>query len=204
MPITSYDEITADQYDVLKEIGNIGLGNATTALSQMLNRKIDMRMPKVELVELSHIADIFGGEETPVVGILMTLAGDINGMMMFVMGEASARHLADILLGKENSVMSFDYMDLSALKEIGHIITGAYLTSISTLTGLKIESSVPAVSYDMAGAVLSVPAIEFGKLGDKALMMDSSFDNTEEAVDGYFVMLPDMESYNKMMSIFGL
>lgn len=204
MPITSYEDITADQYDVLKEIGNIGLGNATTALSQMLNRKIDMRMPKVELVDLSHIADRFGGEETPVLGILMTLAGDIYGMMMFVMGESSARQLADLLLGKESSAVSFDHMDLSALKEIGHIITGAYLTAISTLTGLKIESSVPAVSYDMAGAVLSVPAIEFGKLGDKALIMDSSFDNTEDAMDGYFVMLPDMESYNKMMSIFGL
>lgn len=204
MPISNYSEITEGQYDVLKEIGNIGLGNATTALSQMLNRRINMKSPQVELVDINKLADLIGGPENPVVGILLTLSGDINGMMMFAMEQDSARRLANLILMQESEESDFSHMDFSALKEIGNIIAGAYMTSISTLTGLAIRSSVPQATYDMAGAILSVPAIEFGKIGDKALLIDSSFDETDDQVDGYFILIPDLDSYNKIMSKFGM
>lgn len=207
MPITNYSEITEGQFDVLKEIGSIGAGNATTALSEMLNRKITMQTPRVSLIEIGNLANIIGGPENPVVGVLLTLSGDINGMMMFAMEEKSARTLADLVMQQKTSTtdkISFNAMDFSALKEIGNIIAGAYMTSMSKLTKLQTRSSVPQVSYDMAGAVLSVPAIEFGKLGDKALLIDSSFDETTDGVDGYFILIPDMDSYNKIMSIFGM
>ncbi|MDD5948475.1 MAG: chemotaxis protein CheC [Lachnospiraceae bacterium] len=204
MPITNYNEITEGQYDVLKEIGNIGLGNATTALSKMLNRRIEMKIPQVDLVEINKLADLIGGPENPVVGILVTLSGDISGMMMFAVEQFSARKLVNLVLQQESQEERFSHMDFSVLKEIGNIIAGAYMTSISTLTGLAIFPSVPQACYDMAGAILSVPAIEFGKIGDKALLIDSSFDDTDDQIDGYFIMIPDLESYNKIMSIFGM
>lgn len=204
MPITNYNEITEGQYDVLKEIGNIGLGNATTALSKMLNRRIEMNIPQVDLVEINKLADLIGGPENPVVGILVTLSGDISGMMMFAVEQFSARKLVNLVLQQESQEERFSHMDFSVLKEIGNIIAGAYMTSISTLTGLAIFPSVPQACYDMAGAILSVPAIEFGKIGDKALLIDSSFDDTDDQIDGYFIMIPDLESYNKIMSIFGM
>lgn len=204
MPITNYNEITEGQYDVLKEIGNIGLGNATTALSKMLNRRIEMKIPQVDLVEINKLADLIGGPENPVVGILVTLSGDISGMMMFAVEQFSARKLINLVLQQESQEERFSHMDFSVLKEIGNIIAGAYMTSISTLTGLAIFPSVPQACYDMAGAILSVPAIEFGKIGDKALLIDSSFDDTDDQIDGYFIMIPDLESYNKIMSIFGM
>lgn len=204
MPITNYNEITEGQCDVLKEIGNIGLGNATTALSKMLNRRIEMKIPQVDLVEINKLADLIGGPENPVVGILVTLSGDISGMMMFAVEQFSARKLVNLVLQQESQEERFSHMDFSVLKEIGNIIAGAYMTSISTLTGLAIFPSVPQACYDMAGAILSVPAIEFGKIGDKALLIDSSFDDTDDQIDGYFIMIPDLESYNKIMSIFGM
>lgn len=194
------------EFDVLREIGNIGAGNATTALSQMLNSKIDMKVPKVELLEFKELSDIVGGAESLVVGILLTLEGDIDGMMMFMMDKSSARHIVNLLMNYTNDLELEDFseMDLSALQEIGNIIAGAYLSSLSQLTNMTISSSVPYMSIDMAGAILSVPAIEFGKVGDKALLIQSQFGEEEKEVNGYFILIPSINSYENIMSSLGL
>lgn len=201
------EHIGSLQFDVLREIGNIGAGNATTALSQMVNSKIDMKVPKVELLEFKELSDIVGGAESLVVGILLTLEGDVDGMMMFMMDKWSARHIVDLLMSRdtnESDLEEFSEMDLSALQEIGNIIAGAYLSSLSQLTNMTIASSVPYLSIDMAGAILSVPAIEFGKVSDKALLIQSQFGEDEKKVNGYFILIPSMNSYEKIMSSLGL
>ena len=86
------------QYDVLREIGNIGAGNATTALSQMINAKISMEVPNVELLEFKELSEIVGGAERIVIGILFTLGGDIDGMMMFMVDQDAGGHLVNLLL----------------------------------------------------------------------------------------------------------
>jgi chemotaxis protein CheC len=199
------DNIDNMHYDVLKEIGNIGAGNATTALSQLINSKIDMNVPIVELLEFKELPEVVGGAECIVVGILLTLEGDIDGMMMFMLERESAHHLVNMLMGKElDNFEDFSEMDLSALNEIGNIIAGAYLSSLSALTNMLITSSVPYMAIDMAGAILSVPAIEFGKVGDKALMIQSQFGEDDDAVNGYFILIPTIDSYGKIMSSLGL
>ena len=194
------------QFDVLREIGNIGAGNATTALSQMINSKIDMKVPNVALLEFKELSDIVGGAENLVVGILFTLEGQIDGMMMFIMDMAAARHLVDVLVGSayQNPSGEFSEMELSALNEIGNIIAGAYLSSLSTLTNILITSSVPYMAIDMAGAILSVPAIEFGKIGDRALLIETEFGDSIKAVNGYFILIPTLESYGAILSSLGL
>jgi chemotaxis protein CheC len=194
------------QYDVLKEIGNIGAGNATTALSQMINSKIDMKVPNVELLEFKELSDIVGGAENLVVGILFTLEGQIDGMMMFMMDMTAARNLVNLLMGsmEEDQLGEFTEMELSALNEIGNIIAGAYLSSLTILTNILITSSVPYMAIDMAGAILSVPAIEFGKIGDKALLIETEFGDENNAVNGYFILIPTLESYGAILSSLGL
>lgn len=199
------DQMDSMQFDVLKEIGNIGAGNATTALSTLINGKVDMCVPTVALLEFKELPDMVGGAENIVVGILITLEGEINGMMMFMLEQASAHHLLDLLMGNTtNSTDDFSEMELSALKEIGNIIAGAYLTSLSTLTNIRIESSVPYMAIDMAGAILSVPAIEFGKLGDKALIIETKFLKDEADVNGYFILIPTIASYEVILTSLGL
>lgn len=195
------------QYDVLREIGNIGAGNATTALSQMINAKIDMKVPNVELLEFKYLSDIIGGAENIVVGILFTLQGQIDGMMMFMMDLPASRHLVNTLMGKSDADASeddFTEIELSALSEIGNIIAGAYLSSLAALTNITITSSVPYMSIDMAGAILSVPAIEFGKVGDKALLIETEFGDDLNTVNGYFILIPSLESYSAILSSLGL
>lgn len=201
----SLDQMDHMHFDVLKEIGNIGAGNATTALSQLIGGKIDMNVPVVELLDFKELPEIVGGAENIVVGILLTLEGDIDGMMMFMLERTSAHNLVDILMGRaENDNEEFSEMDLSALSEIGNIISGAYLSSLSTLTNMLITPSVPYMSIDMAGAILSVPAIEFGKVGDKALLIETEFGEDQLFVNGYFILIPTIHSYDKILTSLGL
>lgn len=200
----SLEQVTESYYDVLKEIGNIGAGNAMTALAQMLQSKVDMRVPQVKLLDFSEVGEIMGGEEQIMAGVLLGVEGDITGSMMFMVEESSARHLIQkITMGMLPEGTEFEEMGLSAMKEMGNIITGAYLNALSTLTNLKIFPTPPALTVDMAGAILSVPAIQFGIYGDKILLIQSQFYDEVE-LDGYFILIPDMESYSKILTALGL
>ena len=200
----SLEQVTENYYDVLKEIGNIGAGNAMTALSQMLQCKVDMKVPQVRLLEFHEVGDMMGGEEQIMVGVFLGVEGDITGSMMFMVQEESAKHLIQkITMGMLPPGSEFEDMGLSAMKELGNIITGAYLNSLSTLTNLKIFPTPPALTVDMAGAILSVPAIQFGIFGDKILLIQSQFYD-EVQLDGYFILIPDIESYAKILTSLGL
>ncbi len=200
----SLEHVTDNYYDVLRELGNIGAGNAMTALSQMMQCKVDMKVPQVRLVDFSEVGALMGGEEQIMVGVLLGVEGDITGSMMFLIEQGSGKHLVNkIMMGMASEGETFTDMELSAMQEVGNIITGAYLNSLSTLTNLKIFPSPPALTVDMAGAILSVPAIEFGIYGDKLLLIQSQFFD-EISIDGYFILIPDIESYSKILSSLGM
>lgn len=200
----SLETVSENYFDVLKEIGNIGAGNAMTALSQMLQCKVDMKVPQVKLVPFSEVGTLMGGEEQIMVGVYLGVEGDITGSMMFLVEKQSAKHLiGKVMMGMAPEGEEFTEMELSAMKEVGNIITGAYLNSLSTLTNLKIFPSPPDLTVDMAGAILSVPAIQFGTLGDNLLLIQSQFYDEVE-IDGYFILIPDLESYSKILVSLGI
>ncbi|MCR5667669.1 MAG: chemotaxis protein CheC [Lachnospiraceae bacterium] len=200
----SFDELNEMYLDVLKEIGNIGAGNATTAISNMLNLKIDMSVPQVELLPVEQITTAIGAEEEVIVGILLGVELDIDGSMMFLMDMTSAHHLVNRLMMRDYDYMEdFDEMDLSAIKEVGNIIASSYLSALSGLTNLTISPTVPFVAIDMAAAILSVPAVQFGLQGDNALMIKTKFDDDLE-MNGFFILMPEEESYQKILKALGL
>lgn len=182
------DTMSNEYFDVLKELGNIGAGNATTALSQMIQCKIDMAVPQVQLLEFKELGAAMGGEEVVMAGIYLAIDGDIKGSIMFLLEKKAAKHLVAKLMGMESEQEDLSEMELSALKEVGNIITGAYLNSLSSITNLTIFPSVPDLTVDMAGAILSVPAIEFAALGDRMLMIQTQFFD-EMVLDGYFILI---------------
>ena len=188
-------------YDVLKEIGNIGAGNAASALASMLSQKVDMKVPRVELLDFKELGEAMGGEEQIMAGIYLRIEGDLHGSIMFLLEEKSAYALVGKLMGMQ--VTQLDEMAQSALKEIGNIITGSYLNSLSTLTNLTISESVPDLAVDMAGAILSVPAIEFGMVGDKMLLIQTAFTDDVE-LNGFFILVPDLPSYSKLLRALGV
>ncbi|MDE5940138.1 MAG: chemotaxis protein CheC [Lachnospiraceae bacterium] len=197
------DEMSNEYFDVLRELGNIGAGNATTALAQMMQCKVDMAVPKVQLLEFKELGEAMVGEETVMAGIYLGIEGDIKGSIMFLLEKAAAKHLVGKLMGMESEGDEFNEMEFSALKEVGNIITGSYLNSLSSITNLAIYPSVPDLTVDMAGAILSVPAIEFAALGDRMLMIQTQFFD-EMVLDGYFILIPDLDSYGRMLAALGI
>ena len=199
----NFEEMSQEYFDVLRELGNIGAGNATTALAQMLQCKVDMAVPKVGLLEFKEVGEAMGGEEQIMAGIYLGVEGDITGSIMFLLEKDSARFLVSKMMGMQEEGDEFSEMELSALKEVGNIITGAYLNSLSTITNLKIYPTIPDMTIDMAGAIMSVPAIQFGAVGDRMLLIQTQFFD-EVAIDGYFILIPDLESYSKILSALGM
>ena len=190
--------------DILKELGNIGAGNAATSLASMISKKIDMEIPNVRVLEFKDVATILGGEENLIVGIYFELSEDIVGNMMFALDLESAINLTNILYNRKKEGTELDEMDMSALSEVGNILASSYANSLSALTGLKIFISVPSLTVDMAGAILSVPAIQFGHFGDHALMIETVFMEDDNLVSGNFFLLPDPESFNKILKSLGV
>lgn len=199
----NFDQMSQEYFDILRELGNIGAGNATTALAEMLQCKVDMSVPKVGLLEFKEVGTAMGGEEQIMAGIYLGVEGDITGSIMFLLEKNSARFLVSKLMGMEMEGDDFSEMEFSALKEVGNIITGAYLNSLSSLTNLKIFPTIPDIAVDMAGAIMSVPAIQFGAVGDRMLLIQTQFFD-DVAIDGYFILIPDMESYSKILSALGM
>ena len=230
------EELSEMEFDVLREISNIGTGNAATAVSKMLEGKIDIKVPAIKFLSFTDTADIIGGAENEVIGILVTLNDDVDGMMMFVMDKKSAwivaNHMMSFITGardpeddtytaeelsqsekeayeeearrKIKGKQAFTEMEISALSEFGNIISASYLSAVSTLTGLCISPSVPALADDMAGAILSVPAIEFGKVSDKVLLIQSLFEYKQKKAEGFFILVPTPEAFELIFKKLGL
>lgn len=193
--------LNSEHLDLLKELGNIGAGNAVTALSKMLSKPIEMQIPQINIVDFKDIAAFVDDPENIIVGILVNLSGDINGIMMFIMTLESARTLTNNLLSTDNFDDDFNEMELSALTEIGNIVSSSYLGSLSSIINKRIIPSVPSLSIDMANAVLSLPAILFSRVADKVLLIESLFSIENDKFSGFFVLVPDMESFDVIFSV---
>lgn len=200
----TFDEINSMYFDVLKEIGNIGAGNATTAIATLLNIKLNMEVPNVKLMPVQELNTAIGSEEEEIVAIYLGVQNDIEGSLMFLLKMDAAHDLVNLLMGRSLDYKKpFDEMDLSAMKEIGNIIAGSYLSALSAMTNLTISLTVPYISIDMAGAILSIPAIQFGQYGDNALLIETSFGG-DTMLQGYFILLPELDSYDKILTSLGI
>ncbi len=199
------NDLVVNNVDVLREIASIGCGNAVTSLSSMIGKRVNMSVPVVNLLDFKDVANCLGGPESQILGILVSLSGDLNGIMMFIVRLDVAHTMVNMLMGSQTSTSAdFTEIEYSALSEIGNILTSSYLGSLAGLINKKIKQTIPYLSIDMANAILSVPAIEFGKVGDKVLFIESVFKTKEENVSGYFVLVPDMESFHTIFSSLGV
>lgn len=202
----SLEEITSLQLDVFREIATVGAGNAATALASILNTRMNMEVPNVRIVPFNEVADMLNGAENIVVGVMVAMSSDLKGYIMLVQEMHDACELLSLVLGEtiDPATIDFSDLDLSALTEISNILIGAYLSAISAMTGLRITPSVPELVIDMAGAILSVPAIEYGEIGDGVLFMGTRFSDVQRSIGGQFFLIPDLNSYSVLIRSLGV
>lgn len=198
-------KLTPIQMDVLREIGNVGAGNSATALSQIINRRIEMNVPKVSIVPLGDVPDLVGGPDAMVVGVFLRVYGQAPSNILFLMPRESAFYLVDMLLGKKRGeTNTLDFMDESALMEIGNILAGSYLNALFNFTQLSLLPSIPALAMDMAGAILSVVLIQLGQMGDHALVIETEFLAEDDGLKGHFFLVPDPGSLETILTAVGV
>lgn len=203
--MNKWDRLQAIHLDVLKEIGNIGVGNAATSLSQMIGKKIDMEVPQAAVSNLNQLIQVLGDDEEVVVCISLEVTGDTSANVFFILKEQSSLQLVDRLMGlAPGTYKELDDTGQSALQEVGNILTGSILNAMSSMTNLKMLSSVPAFANDMLGAVLSAALLERGYFDDMALIIETRFYDEDVAIDGYFFMLPQDDSLDKIFISVGV
>lgn len=204
------EKINPLQLDILKEIANIGAGNAATALSAILNRKIDMNVPNVQIVSFDEMMVMAGGADHVVASVFLRIEGDASGSMFFVLSLPVAEYLIRQLTGVETFLIDstpYNELALSCLQELGNILSGSYLSSLSDFTRLTIYPSVPSLSIDMVGASISYGLLGLSQVSDAAIVIDTVLEKDQlfaESIKGHFFLLPDPDFFDIIFSALGV
>ncbi len=193
------------QIDVLREISNIGCGNAATALSTMLNKRIDMELPSVNILPLAEAPDLLGGAELLVTGVFFQAIDDLPCSILWLLKQDSVGSLLSLLFGMDITTdPPYTSMEQSALMEVGNILSSSYLGALSRFTGLNFQLSVPALATDMAGAILDIALMQLGSYSDQALVIKNSLREGDESVEANFLLLPDPELLQRIFQALGV
>ncbi|CCO09189.1 chemotaxis protein CheC [Desulforamulus hydrothermalis] len=197
--------LTETHLDVLKEIGNIGLGNAATALATMVNKRIDMAVPRSRFLSLEEVMELIGGLEEIVCCVSLRLEGDVPGQILFIFNLESTFNLVDMLMGMDKgTTRELDEMGESVVKEIGNVLTGSFLSAIGTMTGLTMIPTVPMFATDMLGAVLSTSLVAGGYVEDHILTIETLLFEDQEEIKGHFFLFTDQNSLQTLFNSLGL
>jgi Chemotaxis protein CheC, inhibitor of MCP methylation len=197
-------EITQIQLDALREIGNIGSGHAATALSTLLQRRIDMSVPEVWAIPFEQVSALVGQMDTPQAVIYVKVEGEAPGKAVFFFPVQSAEIIVQALFGTSDPIDLYaDEMTQSALREIGNILVSSFLIALTQFSGIPLQPSVPALAVDMIGATLDAIFLEEGILDDTVLFIDTQLSGIPK-IEGQFMYLPDDGSLKKLLGVMGL
>ena len=206
MPFETFDKLNDMHIDALREIGNIGSGNAASALSTMLCCPVNISVPTVQVLDYNDAVDQMGGPEQMIVGSLISLEGDVQGMILFLLQKNFSSMMIKTLLCAEEApeMESIDEMGYSVIQEVANIMAASYLNAIGSLTGLTIGMSTPSLCIDMLGAILSVPAIYYANISDKIIYIQDEFSGHDFRAPSHILLIPDMDSLKNIMGKLGL
>lgn len=191
------DEISRD---ILKEIGNIGTGNAVTALSQMLMHPVDIAVPDLKILKYQEVCSLLDSADELQTGIIVGVGGEMEGMFLFLLSETFTMMVLNKILGEEErEFLNPGEMERSLICELGNIMCGSYINALASVMDLKLEVSVPDVCIDMGGAILSVPLSRFLRVSDDILMIDNLFHLGGESFLGRILFIPEPDSLDMML-----
>jgi chemotaxis protein CheC len=187
------------QLDALRELANIGSGNASTALSTMLDRAVDISVPNVRLLPLADAVEATGPAETEVTGIVLGVIGEMEATVLLLVPPADAGTLC-----RMRGVEPEDEWAAWALGEIGNIVGTSYINARAAMTGLEIEPTPPATTTDMLGAIVESVLANHADGGDVALLLDSNLEVEGEDCSVSFVLVPDQGGVDQMLERLGM
>ncbi len=203
-----FEKLTNIQLDAIKEVGNIGTGNAATALSTMLDKKVDISVPSVKVVPISKIPFLFENPEEVVAAVRMELREDITGQILLIFSPKTVKVLAKLFIGMEpEDITQLDDFTSSMLKEIGNIMCGSYVNSLASFMNMFINPEPPDLTVDMISAVMAEVSLPMAFSGEENILLVETLikiEGIDEELYGYLLLLPSTESLEKLLNVLGM
>ncbi|MGH7469214.1 MAG: chemotaxis protein CheC [Longimicrobiales bacterium] len=190
------------QLDGLREIANIGAGHAATALSQLVNDRVMVSVPEIQIVQLEDVPELMGEPDQVISAVMMKLLGDVTGRTVQIFPERTASALVGLLTGRKRLQFpdQFGELEQSALKEVSNIIVAAYVNALAEFMGMMLIISVPALAIDTAAAVLTTSYLNAGQDGDFVFAINTNLSLGSAAeFRAHFLLLPDDPSLKVML-----
>lgn len=195
--VTQLDEISRD---MLKEIGNIGTGNAVTALSRMMMHPVDIAVPDLRIMKYQEVCTLLNDAEELQTGIMVGVSGELQGMFLFLLSETFTMAVIEKILGTRiRSITGLGDVERSLICELGNIMCGSYINALSAVMDMPLEVTVPDMCIDMGGAILSVPLSRYLRISDEILMIDNLFHFGGASFRGRILFIPEPESLDAML-----
>ncbi len=189
-------DLSTYDLDVLKEIGNIASGNAATALSQILGRRVNLDVPEVELCHLTQIAEKLGGAETVRTGIFLEVKEALKGHIFFILRDGDAHKLHKI------ASMGMDIDMQSVMSEVSNIITGSYVGAIATMIDELIDITTPCIGHDMIGALTDSIVSSMLDVADRTVFIKTTLTVDDQTIEANYVLMLEQDSLTKLLDFF--
>src|SRR6056297_411362 len=201
-----YDKLESFHFEAIKEIGNIGTGNAATSLSTMMGKKVDITVPNVSLVEISRIPFMFQDPEKVTVGIQMSFFEDLNGQLLLLFDAEPAKQILELLIGQgSDDLTQMDEMQKSVFSELGNLVCRLLLEKKKQFTNLNLNSEVPHVTFDMVSAIVAESCLTYAEEEDKSIVIETEFDiESQVNVEAYLFQIMDPNSIPKLLNSIGM
>ncbi len=196
-------ELTDVQLDALREMGNIGSGNSATALSQLIAETINISVPSVKIVPLEGVPETLGGPEKLMYVVYLDVSRAMHGTMLTIFSAETAQFLVKKLLAMDTVDMQSELAQ-SALKEVGSILCGSYLSALSQVVNMNSVASVPALAYDMLGALLDFILVEIGQVADEVFLIDVELSVANKRLECSQLFLPKPETLEAVLDPLGI
>ena len=205
MALKSYDELNYIELDALKEVGSIGTGNAANSLSSLIGIPVRIKDPAVRIMEYNEAIEWIGGPEPITAGVLVGMSGQLSGIMLSVQQMDFVNLVLETMMGMHID----DYADLgeierSALVEVGNIMISTFINALSGLTDLEIDLTVPSLTVDMQGAIMTVPMAEYGGQSNYIMTIGGNFVCNGKVIPCRLLLSPDIRSLNFLLRRLGV
>jgi chemotaxis protein CheC len=194
--VTQYTDL---QLDALRELANIGSGTASTALSSMLGRSVDISVPNAFVLPMAEAVGAIGDPEAEATGVVLGMVGDMQATVLLLFAPNDAKLMCSLL-----GVEADSEIGVSALMEIGNIVGGSYMNALAEMTGLAIEPTPPAIACDMLAAIVETVLAQRASTGDVALLLDSDLVVEGEDCSVSFLLVPDHGGVDLLLARLGL
>ncbi|MDD5347955.1 MAG: chemotaxis protein CheC [Candidatus Omnitrophica bacterium] len=190
-------KIGPTEKDILAEIGNMCAGNATTALAQILGKRIELELPSVEVINITKLVHFLKVDpEEPIIGIHLQIWGGARGNALMIFPKKDSALLIDLLIGPlQETPSSLTEIGISALKEVGNIVVSSYLSALSAFTGI---SAFPSTVTLTSGAAKALVTLAFSGIKKDdctdTILVEACFKEKKRDLDGRFFIIFDADS----------